>query len=640
MSKLGILYKAFWQLEWQESWNYALYLLQLHSGWLRRVTPDDQRARETEAGLWGLKPLKFSVDLARLLSNEEKEDLISQSDAVVSGQVRLFGGDPVPLKLAPEPPLKHWTKHRASLLDGQDIKFTWEPARFGWATVLARAYHLSRDEKYSAAFGEYTEKFLTTNPVNRGPNWVSAQEVALRLISLVFCYSLFEKSIHTTPARRQRLAKALAEHANRIPPTLAYARAQGNNHLLSEAAGLYTAACVLPEHPQAQSWRKLGAKWFVRGIAEQVFEDGTYIQQSANYHRLMLQIALWFKYVVNAQGRSLPAETLKRLAAAARWLLALLDEGSGGAPNMGANDGATILPLCTSPFADFRPVAQAASLAFLGERPLPHGPWDEMSAWLVSHPADSALTYSRPDILRLDGEESWGTLRAAYFYSRPGHNDQLHFDLWWRGLNVARDAGTYLYNAPPPWDNSLMVVAVHNTVTIDGLEPMTRAGRFLWLDWNQAEVLQIADNRMSAQHRGFPDMLHRRTVLLTAGDRWLVKDELIPENGKKLLDCQVRLHWLLPDWPWELTGTCLRIRSPYGWVEVAVNADIPLQACLVRAGEKLAGSGGSLPTWGWYSPTYGVKEAALSFALYGRAISQVNLSTMWYFPDQSNRTAD
>ena len=34
--------------------------------------------------------------------------------------------------------------------------------------------------------------------------------------------------------------------------------------------------------------------------------------------------------------------------------------------------------------------------------------------------------------------------------------DQLHLDLWWRGLNIAQDAGTYLYNADPPWDNPLV----------------------------------------------------------------------------------------------------------------------------------------------------------------------------------------
>ena len=59
-------------------------------------------------------------------------------------------------------------------------------------------------------------------------------------------------------------------------------------------------------------------------------------------------------------------------------------------------------------------------------------------------------------------------------------------DLWWRGLNIAQDAGTYLYNADPPWDNSLTTALVHNTVTVNGRDQFTRAGRFLYLDWFNA----------------------------------------------------------------------------------------------------------------------------------------------------------
>ncbi len=68
----------------------------------------------------------------------------------------------------------------------------------------------------------------------------------------------------------------------------------------------------------------------------------------------------------------------------------------------------------------------------------------------------------------------------------PSHADQLHVDLWWRSLNVAQDAGTYLYNADPPWDNNLTTAQVHNTVTVNGRDQFTRAGRFLYLDWFNA----------------------------------------------------------------------------------------------------------------------------------------------------------
>ena len=111
---------------------------------------------------------------------------------------------------------------------------------------------------------------------------------------------------------------------------------------------------------------------------------------------------------------------------------------------------------------------QAAARRFMGYS-LPAGPWDEMSLWF-GLPA-SKKYYETPRYLgdAIHGRESWGTLRAVRYRNRPSHADQLHFDLWWQGLNIARDAGTYLYNVAAPWDNSLTHTSVHNTVSVDGL---------------------------------------------------------------------------------------------------------------------------------------------------------------------------
>ena len=67
-----------------------------------------------------------------------------------------------------------------------DLKFIWEPARFGWAFSLGRAYHLTRREKYAEAFWKYFERFDSGNPPYLGPHWMNGQEVAIRLMALVW----------------------------------------------------------------------------------------------------------------------------------------------------------------------------------------------------------------------------------------------------------------------------------------------------------------------------------------------------------------------------------------------------------------------------------------------------------------------
>jgi hypothetical protein len=116
-------------------------------------------------------------------------------------------------------------------------------------------------------------------------------------------------------------------------------------------------------------------------------------------------------------------------------------------------------------------VLQSAALAFMNELPFPPGPWDEISMWLgfekngksnsanqkneITSPI-SLTSYSHSSaLLRNETNHSWVNLRVSQYRSRPAHADQLHLDLWWQGMNLAQDAGTYLYNASPPWDNSL-----------------------------------------------------------------------------------------------------------------------------------------------------------------------------------------
>jgi len=660
MYRFFVLWKAIGQLGLRPVLLNALYRLGLVSGYYRRVRP--------EAALrgWLPTPLRPLFDLPRrealeaLLDEAGRAALLAEADEIVAGKVRLFGAQPCPLVLDLPGARAHWVDYergKAPLpfslladLPAPDIKFLWEPARFGWVFALGRAYHVAGDERYAEAFWRYTETFLQANPPYLGPHWMSAQEVALRLLAFVWAGQVFAASPATTLARQRRLAEAVAVHAARIPPTLVYARSQGNNHLLSEAAALFTAALALPAHPQAGRWRALGWRWFNNGLQTQIDGSGEYSQHSTNYHRLMLQLALWMNMLLKPAGVSWPWQSLLALRRATHWLLALIDPDSGQAPNLGANDGAYLFPLTVCPFADFRPPAWAAARAFL-DYDLPHGVWDEMSLWFaVNMDAPRRLTLTRYPGDQLYGRDSWGYLRTAQFTSRPSHADQLHVDLWWRGVNLAQDAGTYLYNAPPPWENSLTAAEVHNTVTVNGRDHFRRVGRFLYLDWfdayrrevlvNEADVLQRVLGRYRHDRQGYR---HTRTVTVFADGRWQVEDELLPLSPWMSASRRYvfRLHWLFPDCPWELvqepTGVILRLTMLPGVATIRAHCQQPPGAAvgcsLARAGALLAGSGEVAVYRGWVSPTYGVRLPALSLALVVEHDSAVVFMTEFILDD-------
>jgi hypothetical protein len=515
----------------------------------------------------------------------------------------------------------------------------WEPARFGWAYTLGRAYLLSGDASFAGAFWQHFETFIACNPPNQGPNWASAQEVALRILAMTFAGQVLAASEQSTPERMGYLRAAIAAHAERIPATLPYARAQNNNHWISEAVGLYTAGVVLPDHPQARRWKTLGWDELHFALQNQIDDNGEYVQHSTNYHRLVLQAALWALAVARQAGDSFPEQSLQVLALATQWLYEHYDLLSGRAANLGHNDGAYILPLDSGGYADYRPVLQAAALAFLERQVLSSGAWDEFTRWLDLPRMDESTTLTRfsSSPARLGDWRTWGRLRAVHYDERPAHADQLHVDLWWQGQNVALDAGTYRYNAPLPWNNALSSTLVHNTVTIDGQEQMHRISKFLWLQWAQGQLVESGTDHVTAEHHGYAHIgvIHRRSLVRLDTRRWRINDVLLPAGEERRMHT-ARLHWLLPDWEWGLDGCALSLTGPPGRMVVSLALAEEMDATasiiqLIRCGEALFGPPAVRAILGWYSPTYGVKQPALSYSLTVHAKLPLHLSTHWTF---------
>ena len=634
MNPLSKAFKAIHELGYLKLFYFGLYQLGLHSGHYHRMTPS---RRDVDHGTPGLKPFAHFPELGP----GQQDLLLSEADHIRRGQVRLFGGELVPLELDAGASSQHWTILEKRPTEG-DIKFIWEPARFGWAITLARAYAFSGEPVYAQEFWQKTLHFLNTHPPNLGRQWQSAQEVAIRLMALMFCDRVLAAAPSSTPENRARLWAAIAEHAARIPPTLVYARAQNNNHLLSEAAGLYAAGIYLPSHPQANQWRQLGWRWLNWGFQHQITEFGNYNQHSVNYHRLMLQLALFSDHLRRESGDvDWPETTLARLVAGTRWLWALTDPKTGRTPNLGAHDSAYIFPLTTQPFWDFRPVVNAAAKAFLNLEVYPQPIFQEMGDWkdLSAPTSTDQKRPQAPDMLRVNAGDGCAFLRTAQFIDRPSHADQLHADLWWRGVNIALDPGSYMYNGPQPWDNALVSTQVHNTLTLDGKDQMTHAGRFLWLDWAQAEILAHALTKegelawVTAEHEGYQKKGARHQRILKAVEMgWEIIDSILPYGEPDQKDHSVRLTWLLPDWDWRFDAK-FSLRLTGLDFSFLLNIEGVVQLNLIRAGKTVHGALLPEPIWGWRSEIYGVKEPALMLIASNVSKLPITLkSTFKFFP--------
>ena len=631
MNPITKAFKAIRFLGLPKLWFYTLYRVGLLTGHFKRLTP-------SKMGIFSGEPALPPFEEFPQMSPSKLDQLLSEADQIRNGLVTLFGSLQVPLHLKAGASNQHWTELEKEPPE-KDIKFIWEPARFGWAITLARAYVHSGENIYAEDFWDKTLAFLKAHPPNLGRQWQSAQEVAIRLMVLVFCDRVFAHAPASTPEKRRRLWGAIAEHAARIPPTLIYARAQNNNHLLSEAAGLYTAGLYLSSHPEAEEWRKLGWHWINWALQNQISEFGIYVQHSTNYHRLMLQLGLYIDQVRRLVKEPWPAETISRLTAGTGWLWALTDPITGLVPNLGANDGAYIFPFTQLPHEDYRPVVDAAGKAFLRMDLYQQSEVSEMANWFEIDPAPPTEEKQpqAPDMLRLTNKEGKGFIHTARYTGRPSHADQLHVDLWWQGVNVALDPGTFQYNSPPPWDNAFLTARVHNTLTIDGKDQMTRAGRFLWLDWAQAEIITHEINedghikRITAEHDGFRKLgvRHQRTIR-TEDHGWTIEDAVIAYNNTHKKVHTAQLTWLLPDWEWQLiAGNQLELTGPDFSFTLEIEGVHKIN--LIRGGEPLIGELKPDPTWGWLTSTYGIKHPALMVKAENAGNLPIKFVSMWKF---------
>lgn len=645
MLPICIAGKALTQLGFTPVALNALYKIAIRIGYFSFISQPPKPQPEISIRFFQL-PTK--QDLTCILGNESAE-IISEADEIIEGKVRNYRSISVALKLDYPHGNHHWSDFETgrARIPLNDIKDIWEPARFGWGLVLARAYMLTADEKYARAFWDYFMLFSEANPPYIGMNWMSGQEVAFRLICLVFCWQIFRLSPSIPPDAHQIVVKSIEAHAHRIPPTLLYARSQQNNHLLSEAAGLYCAGVFLSDHPQAKNWKLLGKKYFYKGILEQINADGEYAQHSSNYHRLMLQLALWMDFCHRIDNDNFPDEIFQKLTLATTWLIDRVHLENGKIQNLGHHDGADFLLLALDDLHGYKSVIQAASRAFINQDIFPQGPWDEMSIWLGLIPFKRKMNFYRPQLAR--EEIALGStrcfLRAIKYTNRPAHADQLHTEIWHRDENIACDCGTYRYTDAPgsPWQNAMADSMHHNTLRLNNAEPMLRAGRFLWLDFDQAAILEKTSTSIHAQRDGYRPrgFIHQRILQCLSEKRVRISDLVYPVQSNSN-NAEVELFWHLPAEdcsvanPFQFTFSFKKIKATLSIV-TSDFADVSqnLNWQIIRVGVPIFGNQTPQPLLGFHSPTYSLLQPCFSLRVWGKFNLPYKLDTIFEFTDKT-----
>jgi len=322
-------------------------------------------------------------------------------------------------------------------------------------------------------------------------------------------------------------------------------KAVRNNHTLTETLGLCLVGTLLPKLPGAKRWARNGREWFEEALSYQVFEDGSYLQYSMNYHRVVVQLLTWV--ILLGKLNKIPwSPVVKEKAECSFKFLLTHIQDNGHLPNYGANDGALFFPLSDGDFRDYRPQLNALNFALFSKSIFNTKGSMEALAWLGIRDRSSSfkpfqqkggtLKFEVGGYYGFREENAFTFIRCGSHPYRPSQADNLHLDIWYNGENILRDAGSFQYNTDPELVHFFSGTQSHNTVMLNGIDQMEKGPRFIWLDWSQAvsaevqetEECLIFEGRIHAfKHLKGNIFHHRKVIKYKNRPCWVIEDEII-----------------------------------------------------------------------------------------------------------------
>jgi hypothetical protein len=440
---------------------------------------------------------------------------------------------------------KHWTEIADYSKEAGDIKYVWEKSRFSFLyNIIRYDYHFEQDCS-EIVFNEILS-WIDHNPINCGPNYLCSQEMSLRILNWTFALNYYKNSPVLTDATLQKIMHSVYWQIRHVYSNINFSRiAVRNNHAITETMGLYLFGILFPFFPESPKWKREGKKWFEEEVTYQVYPDGTFLQFSMNYHRVVIQLLTWGIRLSELNNEVLDKVVKERAQLSLRFLFNCMNTANGYLPNYGANDGALFFPLNDKEFMDYRPQLHALSAVLYqetievnNEDQYWYGINENNQTMMVQHQGTQSFSAGGYYLLR--EKDAFTFIRCGNHKDRPSQADNLHLDLWVNDENILYDGGSYKYNTDEESLRYFFGTASHNTVMLGDYDQMKKGSRFIWYYWTQSVKSGWKEYGDYYEFRGAVkafqqvdnNIVHIRTVKKYKDQwKWEVKDEVKHRNS-------------------------------------------------------------------------------------------------------------
>lgn len=421
---------------------------------------------------------------------------------------------------------KHWSEIEDLSSEAGDIKYTWEKSRFSYLyTIMRYDYHFDEDHA-EFAFHEIID-WIEKNPINQGPNYKCSQEISLRILNWTFALYFYRNSKNLTEEIFQQMMHSIYWQICHVRSNINFSRISvRNNHAITETLTLYLTSLLYPFFPGADERKKKGKNWFEEEIAYQIYEDGTFLQFSMNYHRVVVQLLTWSIGLAELNHEKYEDVVYDRAYKSMDFLYQCQEESNGWLPNYGSNDGALFFKLSQNDYRDYRPQLDALHQMLTGKK-LYTDDYEDKGWYGVKIDKYPAITrkygiisYPVSGYYLIREKETLTFVHCGDYKDRPAHADNMHVDIWHQGENVLLDAGSYKYNTTPELTKYFGGTESHNTVMLDSYDQMLKGGRFIWYYWpkhacgllNETDESYQFEGRINCFRQIGKNIVHKRRI--------------------------------------------------------------------------------------------------------------------------------
>ncbi|WKK67366.1 alginate lyase family protein [Lutimonas zeaxanthinifaciens] len=496
-------------------------------------------------------PLFFFQDRSDILLSKKKSTQLEKSlEEIMSGTYTFFSNLKFELGMdydwVTNPDTKYKydiNKHFSKIEDlsktAGDIKYVWEKSRFSFLYEIIR-YDYNYDEDHSEFVFDQIIDFIERNPINQGPNYKCSQEISLRILNWTFAIYFYKNSPLLDDKRFELILNSIYWQLDHVYKNINFSRiAVRNNHAITEALMLFLSNKLFPFIPESKKWSVEGKKWFEEEICYQIYDDGTYLQFSMNYHRVVVQLLTWGIRFSEIHNDPFESKVYDRAEKSLHFLTTCLNKENGRLPNYGSNDGALFFKLTNDDYRDYRSQLDDLSVVlkkgakFNTESYHWYGLREKKKEQLNTEVLNS---FEKGGYYIINEPESKTFLRCGGYKDRPHQADNLHLDLWVNGRNYVWDSGTYKYNTDKELSNYFTGTEGHNTLSVNGKNQMLKGNRFIWFNWVKNIHAKLSKDKGEFQFEGGinafkecgSNIWHYRKVNKQEGRFvWSIEDEVL-----------------------------------------------------------------------------------------------------------------